>query len=113
MIHDWYCVRFDSEHVYRDVRPPGGEPWSDCFSWASIVRVCFLTRGLYDSDELYVFTSDRPESYLMPTEADGTHALIDELIHRKLFPPDLMIQAVSTENELFCWPTADVTPGGA
>ncbi|MEO6061844.1 MAG: hypothetical protein ABIQ99_07905 [Thermoflexales bacterium] len=62
------------------------------------------------SDDLYVFTSRREESYLIPTDADGGSALVGELIRRGLFPPDLMLEAVQTEGTLFCWPSESAFP---
>lgn len=43
-----------------------------------------------------------PESYAIPLAADGTAALVGELIRRDLFDGDLAIQASSAEG-LFCW----------
>src|SRR5687768_1450155 len=103
-LSQWYRVHFDDRAVYRNVTPPGGEPWSDEFAWDKVVRVCFHTGSLFESDELYIFTSEREESYLIPTEADGGKELVDELIHRDLFPAELMLEVVTTEGELRCWP---------
>ena len=110
MIGDWYRVRYDEHGVYRDVRPPNGERWEDSFAWTTVIRVCFIAHGLFDSDELFVFTSERDESYQMPTEADGTLDLIDELIRRGLIPATVMIEAALSEDQLFCWPPPDVEP---
>jgi hypothetical protein len=101
---DWYHVRYDEDAVHRDVAPANRAPWSDRFDWVDVVRVCFMTGDGLTSDELYVFTSRREESYLIPTDADGGSALVGELIHRGLFPADLMLEAVTTEGRLFCWP---------
>lgn len=106
-IDQWYQVRFDERAVYRNVTPPGGQPWSDEFAWKDVIRVCFHTGSLFESDELYIFTSTRPESYLIPTEAAGGSDLVNELLHRHLFSPEMMCQAVLTQDELFCWPPAE------
>lgn len=109
-ITEWYQVRFDQRAVYRNAAPPGGQPWSDEFAWNDVIRVCFHTGNLFESDELYIFTSTRPESYLIPTEAAGGSDLVNELMERKLFPAEMMCQAVLTEGELFCWPPPDESP---
>jgi hypothetical protein len=84
-----YRVDFDERAVYRDVALPGGEPWSDHFAWGDVVRVCFLTGSLFESDELYIITSTREESYVIPTEAEGGRAIVDERAPpRALFGPD-------------------------
>ena len=108
---DWYRVYFDDLAVHRDVAPPGRDPWSDEFAWADIVRVCFKTGSLFESDELYIFTRKRDESYLIPTEAGGGRELVDELIRRELFAAEMMLEAVTTEGKLFCWPPAEERRG--
>ena len=105
----WYHVHFDESAVYREVAPSGSEPWSDQFAFADVVRVCFLAQDLYASDEIYIFTSRRAESYLIPTAADGGRELLDELVRRGLFPAELLIQAVTTEAKLFCYPPPEKT----
>src|SRR5262245_59917421 len=106
-ISEWYRVQFDDRAVYRNVWPPADEPWSDEFVWDKVVRVCYRTGGLFESDELYIFTSEREESYLIPTEAEGGNDLIGELLRRGLFPADLMLEVLKTEGELRCWPPVD------
>jgi len=55
-------------------------------------------------DEIYIFTSQQPESYLIPIEGFGGFALWMEIIHRGFFDVQLAI-VVSTSNEgIFCWP---------
>ncbi len=104
-LSDWYTVTFDNTHAHRDVRPPGGEAWADAFAFADVERVCLKTGDFLDPDELYVFVRGRPESYLIPTEAEGGTELLGELIRRGLFDAHLAIEAaMSTEEELFCWP---------
>jgi hypothetical protein len=103
----WYQVRFDESGITRDVRPPQKAAWQDEIAWQEIIRVCFKTQEFYESDEIYIFTRARPESYLIPTEAQGGQALLQELIRRGLFDAELAIQAMSTTNELFCWPESE------
>ncbi|MHA2006211.1 MAG: hypothetical protein ACXABO_16505 [Promethearchaeota archaeon] len=104
-LSEWYKVIFDSIFVYRDVRPPGGEPWKDQFEWDDVVRICFQTGDLYTPDEIYVFVKDRKESYLIPMETNGGLELWGEIIDRGLFDTELAIK-VTTESEtsLNCWP---------
>jgi hypothetical protein len=113
MLHlsQWYHVHFDENLVYREVTPPKGAGWSDQFAFMDIVRVCFLTQDLWAADELYIFTSGRAESYKIPTEADGGRALLDELVRRGLFPAELLIEAVTTEDQLFCYPPPEESVG--
>jgi hypothetical protein len=103
-LEQWYQVSFDDRAVYRNVAPPGSQPWSDACTWEKIVRVCFRTGSLFESDEVYIFSSEREESYLIPTEAGGGRELVDELMRRGLFPAELMLEAMATEGQLFCWP---------
>ena len=63
---DWYHVRFDEKALYRDVAPAGRAPWTDTFDWADVIRVCFMAGDGLTSDDLYIFTSKREESYLIP-----------------------------------------------
>jgi len=105
-LEDWYHVRFDEQVFRREVAPPGGESWSDQVPWRDIVRVCYMTRDALESDELYVFCSSRPESYVIPMEADGGLALLNELVRRELFPAQLAIEAAGSNGALYCWPPA-------
>ena len=94
----WYRVGFAESGITRDVRPPQNAAWQDEIAWQDISRVCFKTQEFYESDEIYIFTRARAESYLIPTEAIGGQALLQELIHRGLFDAELAIQAMSTTN---------------
>jgi hypothetical protein len=102
----WFRVRCDEHGLTFGASPPGGVSWSEEIAWGDIVRVCYLTGGMFESDELYLFTTGRAESYVIPTEANGGKELVDALLGRGLFSPDLMLEAVATEGELFCWPPA-------
>ena len=87
-----------------NVNAPSRSAWQAEISWARIIRVCFRTADLDGSDEIYVFTDERPESYLIPIEARGGAALWDEIVQRKLFDAELAIEAMSSTNKLFCCP---------
>ena len=104
-LSEWYTVSFDDTYVYRDVQPPGGDPWKDHFEWKDIIRVCYQTGDLYSSDELYIFIIDRKESYLIPMDADGVLELWGEIIDRSLFDAELAIKmATASEQGISCWP---------
>ena len=106
-LSEWFKVRFDDTHAYRDVRPPGREPWADAFAFADIERVCIKTADFLGTDELFVFVRTRPESYVIPTEAEGGLDLLNELIRRGLLDAQVAIDAaLSTQEELHCWPRA-------
>lgn len=113
MLKDWYQVRFTDESITRDVKPPGREAWSDRINWTRIKRVCMFAADLYESDEIYIFTDERPESYMIPVEADGGQELVQELIGRQLFDAELAIRFASATNELFCYPPTEKTPDAA
>jgi len=100
----WFVVTYDQVEVRLDVAPPGRTPWKDSFAWSSIQRVCFASEGPGSSDGIYIFTSKRPESYVIPTEARGGQDVWSEFIRRGLFDAQLAIQAAGSANGLFCWP---------
>ena len=104
-ISNWFHVSFDVTNVTLKAAPPGGTAWEQSFTWNSIVRVCFKTEGMELSDGLYIFTSQRPESFVVPTEASGGTELLNELMRRKHLPADIVIKASgSPEGTLLCWP---------
>ena len=107
---DWFVVMTDDSSVSLSVSPPGRAPWQAVISWDSVTRVCFGAADFAVSDDLYIFTSLRPESWLIPTEADGGQELLRELIRRGLFDASLAITAAQAHEGLFCWPPLDV-PG--
>lgn len=103
----WFAVALNEQSIRLEVSPPGREPWQAVIPWDSVARVCFEAEGPMASDSLYVFTSLRPESWVIPVEAAGAEQLLDELIRRGLFDARLAIEAMQAEHGLFCWP-----PGG-
>ena len=103
-LDEWYAVEFDAEEVRLSASPPNMTAWQQSFRWDEVVRVCFQSQDFLLSDELYIFTSQRPESYLIPLEASGAAELWGEIIHRGLFDARLAIQAAQSHDELFCWP---------
>ena len=111
-IEKWYHVTFDEEWIYQNVSPPGGMPWQSILRWDEIIRICYKTEGLDASDGIYVFTSTRPQSYTIPTEADGGGELWNEILSRDLFDPALAIKAATCSEPdcLFCWPKEQEDP---
>ena len=103
-LENWYHVKFDETTVYRKVHPPGREEWSDQLEWVDIIRICFKPGDVFTPDEIYIFTNKRPESYLIPIEADGGLELWHEIIHRNLFPAKLAIKVATLTEGVFCWP---------
>ena len=106
-VSEWFTVQWDDDGVKLDVRPPGRRPWTAELGWSDIERVCLKAEDQTCSDGLYIFTSLRPESWVVPTEAKGGLAFLDELFKRKLFDAELAIQASSATEGLFCWPPTD------
>jgi hypothetical protein len=107
----WFRVTWDSEQVHLDVEPPGRSPWEASFTWSSVCRVCFKAEGLEASDGIYVFTTLRPESFAIPTEASGGTALWNEIVKRGLFSAALAVTAASAADGTFCWPPLERTEG--
>jgi len=104
-LDQWFVIECDDALVTLRVSPPGKDPWTQAFPWSSIVRVCFRGEGVGDSDTLYVFTTQRPESYVIPTEGRGGPAFFGALVERGLFPRDLFAKAMgSTGGATYCWP---------
>jgi hypothetical protein len=102
---EWFKVTFDDTAIYLDVSPPARDPWQDRIEWARIVRICFRSGDFPESDEVYIFTGERPESRLIPVDASGGYELWDEILRRKLFDAELAIRAATSPGgELFCDP---------
>lgn len=107
-ISEWFAVQFDEASVVVSALPPGSDAWSQSFLWSEITRVCFKSEGFAASDAIYVFTSQRPESFVIPTEANGGLEFWSKVLSRGLFPAELAIKASSLpEGASLCWPTID------
>jgi hypothetical protein len=104
--NEWFFVTFDEQAVHLRVEPDGKAAWSHSFRWDSIIRICFKAEDLLVSDGIYVFTNERPESFVIPTEAHGGQALWSEILRRQLFDAALAIEAAGSTGGLYCWPTA-------
>jgi hypothetical protein len=102
---DWFHVTFDETKVTMSARPPGKQSWEQSFLWSEVTRVCFKSEGLAASDDVYVFTSQRSESFVVPTEAQGGLEFWSKVVNRGLFPAELAIQAaLLKEGATLCWP---------
>ena len=75
-------------------------------SWSRIIRICFLAGDHIKFDEVYIFTDERPESYVVPLDSSGGLQLWGEIIEKGLFDAELAVKAASAfSDELLCWPT--------
>lgn len=101
---EWFRVRFDEAAISLHVCPPNRSAWEAQIRWERIKRVCFKAGALESPDEIYIFTDERPESYLIPIEANGGDRLWDEIIRKHLFDAEVAIEAMSSLNKLFCCP---------
>lgn len=104
MAIDWFTVTFDDEHVYLDVHPPGRAAWTDQFAWSTIHHIAFKAEDFLVSDGIYVFTTQRDNSYAIPSEAVGGAELWGEILRRGLFDAELAIEAAAASEGLFIWP---------
>jgi hypothetical protein len=103
--NQWFVVTFDDERVTLDARPPGQAPWVGTFRWSEVTRVCFKSEDFTISDGVYVFTTQRPESFVVPMEAKGGEEFWNKVVGLGLFPGEMAIQAsTSREGAMLCWP---------
>lgn len=104
-LEKWFKVELSKEIVAMKVSPPGKNSWEQSFAWSSIIKVCFKDEGLNASDAYYIFTTNRPESFVIPVEASGGLEFGEELRRRGLFPDEISIKsAFSTDGGFYCWP---------
>ncbi|MCB1139865.1 MAG: hypothetical protein KDK23_13980 [Leptospiraceae bacterium] len=106
-LSDWLHVSFDEDSVNMKADPPEKPGWEQSFQWKDIIRVCFENGDWMSSDTIYVFTNQRPESYVIPTEAEGGAALWGEIIRRKLFDAELAIEMATQSEGFACFPPED------
>ena len=109
-ISEWFFVTFDDERVYVRAEPGNRAAWSQEFQWDKVIRVCFKAEDLLVSDGIYIFTSDRPESYVIPSEANGGDEFWQEILRRNLFDCELAIEAMTALEGLFVWPPESAPP---
>jgi len=106
-LREWFTVRFDDTTIALQVNPPGAIAWQATIAWERIIRVCFEAGDQFESDTVYIFTDERPESYVIPIEADGGQALWFEILKRNLFDAEMAIEAAMATNKLLCSPLRD------
>jgi hypothetical protein len=106
-LRDWFHVTWSDAAVELDVAPPGSDAWRASFKWSSVTKVCLQAEGSLASDGIYVFTADRPESYAIPTEADGGAGFWEEILRRGLFDSELAVTAAQSPGGLYCWPPTE------
>jgi hypothetical protein len=110
-LNEWFAVRFDDTAIVLQVTPPDAMAWQAVIPWKRIIRVCFRAGDWWESDVVYVFTDERPESYAIPVDADGGQALWFEILGRKLFDAEMAVVAAAANGELFCDPPAGQKAG--
>ena len=107
----WYHVKFDDEKIYiiithRDRDPTKVELW-----WENIIRICYVPMSYIGPDEIYIFTNQQEESFLIPSEALGATELWGEIVDRELYDAEKAIKVMSgKETQLYCWPPAENEP---
>ncbi len=103
-LKNWFDVSWDDTFIYRNVSPPDMESWSDKVRWEDLIRVCFEASDYLYSDNIYFFTSKRPESYVVPMDAKGASELWGVVIKNGIFDAELAIKVAAAESGVFCWP---------
>jgi ankyrin repeat protein len=103
-IHEWFVVRFDEHAIHLFVHPPDEAAWEQQIAWEQITRICLRTGRWPASGDLFVSTSEEPDGYLIPIDADGGKALWSEIRLRGLFSNAIADEASGAPDELFCSP---------
>lgn len=103
-ISDWYQVSFDESWINISARPPGKDAWQRSVKWSAIIRVLWQGEGGLVSDGIYLFTSERKESYVVPTDSKGGDRLVEELINRGYFASEKFTETVTDPYGFYCWP---------
>jgi hypothetical protein len=110
-LESWLRIAFDDDGVRIAAAPPGGEAWEASFRWDEIERVCFeAVAELWERDTVYVFTRQRPESFVIPADIEEGQAVWQEIIRRGHFDAELAIKAVLEGPGLYCWPPPPPAP---
>jgi len=103
-IHEWFVVHFDEHAIHLVVHPPEEAAWEQHIAWEQITRICFRTGRWPASGDLFLSTSEKPDGYLIPIDADGGKALWSAIRVRGLFSDAMADEAVGVLDELFCSP---------
>jgi ankyrin repeat protein len=102
-IHEWF-VRFDEHAIHLVVHSPNQAAWEQQIAWEQITRICFRAGRWSTSGDMFLSTSEKPDGYLIPVDADGGKALWSEIRVRGLFSNAMAYEAVGAPDELFCSP---------
>jgi hypothetical protein len=102
-IHEWF-VRFDEHAIHLVVHSPNQAAWEQQIAWEQITRICFRAGRWPTSGDMFLSTSEKPDGYLIPVDADGGKALWSEIRVRGLFSSAMAHEAVGVLDELFCSP---------
>ncbi|MBU1281802.1 MAG: hypothetical protein KJ989_06195 [Gammaproteobacteria bacterium] len=108
-VSDWYQVSFNAFQISISAQPPGKDSWEQSVNWESIIRVLWQGEGGIISDGIYLFTSERSESYVIATDARGGESFVKELINRKYFSSQKFSEAVLQPYGSYCWPENEQT----
>lgn len=101
-------MEYDEQTIRIQADPPGKSSWTQALAWDSIERrVAFKAEGPHTSDGIYLFTSARPESYVIPIEAEGGGELWMEILRRGLFDAELAVKVAGSTGGVFVWPPTE------
>jgi hypothetical protein len=103
-LDEWFTVVFDSKSITLNARPAGRPPWTQMFKWNEIAKILFVGEGGLVSDGIYFFTTQRPKSFVVPTDASGGNELMQELIARKYFDSPRFTEVLLSPNGAYWWP---------
>ena len=102
-----FSVTWDDVYVRIESSPPNRLNVVEKFKWLDIEKICMEAKSKKLSDEIYFFTSDRLEAYIVPVEATGGHKLLEMLIIRKLYDAQLAKNAIASVEGLYWWPSSN------
>lgn len=103
-IHEWFVVRFDAHAIHLFVHPPNEVAWEQQIAWEQITRICFRAARWPASGDLFLSTSEKPDGYQIPIDANGGKALWSEIRAKGLFSDAMADKAIREVDELFCSP---------
>jgi hypothetical protein len=103
-ILDRFVVRFDQHAIHLLAHPPNEAAWEQQIAWEQITRVGFRAGRWPMSGDLFLSTSEMPDGYQIPIDADGGKALWSEIRARDLFSDTMTHEAAGATGKLFCSP---------
>jgi hypothetical protein len=101
-----FSVTWDDNCVCIESNLPNRIKAIEKFKWADIEKICLEAKSKKLSDEIYFFTTDRLEAYIVPVEATGGHRLLEMLIVKKLYDANLAKSAIASVEGLYWWPSS-------